>query len=99
MDTVWAAEQIERHPWVKEASVSRSFPSTVNIEIQEYTPTLLLALERMWYVDTEGDIFRAADSSDVNHPILTGIPSEMGYRATQSGSNGDSRCIGYPTGI
>ena len=28
----------------------------------------------MWYVDTEGDIFRAADSSDVNHPILTGIP-------------------------
>lgn len=76
MDTVWAAEQIERHPWVKEASVSRTFPSTVNIEIEEYTPTLLLALERMWYVDREGDIFRAADSSDVNHPILTGIPSE-----------------------
>ena len=76
MDTVWAAEQIERHPWVKDASVSRSFPSTVNVEIKEYTPTLLLALERMWYVDAEGDIFRAADSSDVNHPILTGIPSE-----------------------
>ena len=74
MDTVWAAEQIERHPWVGNIGVS-FLSSTVNVEIREYTPTLLLALERMWYVDTEGDIFRAGDSSDVNHPILTGIPS------------------------
>lgn len=76
MDTTWAAEQIERHPWVKAATVTRKFPGTVNVEIDEYAPTLLLALERMWYVGSEGDIFRAADSTDMNHPILTGIPGE-----------------------
>ncbi len=75
-DTVWAESQIEKHPWVKKASVSRTFPSAVHVEVEEYTPTLLLALERMWYVDDEGDIFRAADSHDINHPILTGVPQD-----------------------
>ena len=74
-DTVWAENQIERHPWVKKATVSRDFPSAISVTIEEHIPTLLLALDRMWYVDAEGDIFRAADSNDINHPILTGIPS------------------------
>lgn len=75
-DTVWAETQIERHPWVKKAHVSRSFPSALTVEVEEYTPTLLLALDRLWYIDSDGDIFRAADSHDINHPILTGIPTE-----------------------
>ena len=67
------AYQIEQHPWVQHVSVSRTFPSVVNIDITEYEPTLLLALERMWYVGQDGTIFRAADSFNMNHPILTGI--------------------------
>ena len=76
LDTTWIAQQIERHPWVKTASVTRSFPSKLVVDIEEYEPTLLLALERMWYVGEQGVIFRAADSHDINHPILTGIPNE-----------------------
>lgn len=67
------AAQIEQHPWIQEATVSRAFPSGVQIDITEYEPTLLLALDRMWYVGEHGTIFRAADNFDMNHPILTGI--------------------------
>jgi cell division protein FtsQ len=72
-DSTLAEIQILQHPWVKDVHVKHSFPSAVEVEIIEYKPTLLLALNRLWYIGSEGYIFRAADNYDINHPVLTGI--------------------------
>lgn len=70
-----AEYKITQHPWIKSAKITRSFPSSVNIDIEEYQPVMVLALEKLWYLDHEGDIFRKADSNNLDFPILTGIPN------------------------
>lgn len=73
-------EQVERwveeHPWIYDAKVTANFPNTIDIEIVEQQPTMLLALEKLWYVNQNGDIFREANKSDLNYPIVTGIPQK-----------------------
>ena len=72
--------QIERsiqdHPWVYDVNVITHFPNQVDIEITEQKPTMLLALEKLWYVNQNGDIFREANQNDLNYPIVTGIPQK-----------------------
>lgn len=70
------AQHINEHPWVKSTTIERQFPSTVHISIEEYKPVLQLALEKLWYVDADGIIFRQADSTNLNYPFLTGIPQD-----------------------
>ena len=76
LNTVEAQNNIQQHPWIKKASVHRQFPSTVTIEIEEYQPIVLLALDKLWYIDKDGDIFRHANSDNINYPIVTGIPQK-----------------------
>ena len=47
--------QIEQHPWIRQAT--GPFPSGVQIDVTEYQPTLLLALDRMWYVGEQEPFF------------------------------------------
>lgn len=68
---------VERHPWVAEASVSRSFPSTLQVRVREHEPVMLLALDHLWYLNAEGEPFRVADSADLDYPVLTGFPPEL----------------------
>ena len=75
INTTEAEYKLKQHPWIKTAKVTRSFPSAINIEVEEYQPVLVLALEQLWYVDKDGDIFRRADSDNLDYPILTGLPS------------------------
>lgn len=67
---------VEEHPWVYDATVNINFPNALNIEIIEQKPTMLLALKKLWYVNQNGDIFREANQSDLNYPIVTGIPQK-----------------------
>ena len=74
INTTEAQSNIQQHPWIKKATVKRNFPSTVTIDIEEYQPVVLLALDKLWYIDKDGDIFRHANSDNINYPIVTGIP-------------------------
>lgn len=76
LNTELIEHKITSHPWIKRAKVTRHLPSRVEIEIEEYKPRLLLSLGLLWYVDSNGEIFRQADSSELNFPVLTGIPKE-----------------------
>ena len=69
--------EIERHPWVKSATIHRDYPSTIRVEVEEYEPVLLLALERLYYVDEEGTPFRSAKSNQLDYPVLTGIRPDL----------------------
>lgn len=68
-----SVERVERHPWVARAEARRVFPSGVEIVVQEHEPAMLLALDELWYVDARGEVFLAADTSDLDYPVLTGL--------------------------
>lgn len=68
-----AVDGVSRHPWVKSASARRAYPGTVEITVEEYRPVLLLALDRLWYVDADGVPFLPATTADIDYPVLTGL--------------------------
>ena len=65
---------LEKHPWIKKATVEWDFPSTVHIQVQEEQVHALLAMEKMWYLNDEGQPFRIASTGDLDYPIISGIP-------------------------
>ncbi|MDP6931586.1 MAG: cell division protein FtsQ/DivIB [Myxococcota bacterium] len=77
VDLGLAVRGMETHPWVKQATATRSFPGTVEVLVEEYEPVLLLALDQLWYVDADGTPFKRARSNDMDYPVLTGINHDL----------------------
>jgi cell division protein FtsQ len=61
-------------PWVRSVSVRREFPDRLIAQITEHRPLALWHdAERLWLVDTEGEIVPIPDLRDfANLPLLTG---------------------------
>ena len=72
-----AVQGVQEHPWVQEASARRRFPGSVEIHVREHQPRMLLAIEQLWLVDEEGQVFTRADSDSMDFPILTGIEPKL----------------------
>ena len=72
-----AVRGIEQHPWVKKASARRRFPGAIEVQIQEHEPKLLLAIGDLWMVDQDGNVFKRANSSLLDFPVLSGIEPNL----------------------
>lgn len=73
---VVVADRVRRHPWVREATVSRLPTGTVSIRVHERKPVLLAlsqAGEPVYYVDAEGFRMPYAPGSDYPVPVLRGL--------------------------
>lgn len=71
------AERLKRHPWIHSASVYRRFPGRIILEIQERTPRAILAAEKLYYLDAQGECFtRLLPGDSTNYPLFTGIAPE-----------------------
>ena len=70
-------KKIAKHPWVRGVLVHREFPRRVVIDVEERTPKAIVALGKLYYVDSDGVIFKevSADES-VKFPLLTGFRAE-----------------------
>jgi cell division protein FtsQ len=63
------------HPWVAGAEIERALPDTIHIRVQERIPIAIINLERLFYLDESGVIFKPVESSDkARVPVVTGIP-------------------------
>lgn len=72
-----ARARAETHPWVAVAAVKREFPDTLRVIVQQREPKLILALDRLYYVDAAGEPFKALAPGDVyDLPVLTGLARE-----------------------
>ncbi|MFH0821884.1 MAG: FtsQ-type POTRA domain-containing protein [Pseudomonadota bacterium] len=72
------AERLKRHPWIRSASVYRRLPGQLVIEIQERMPRAILAAEKLYYVDAQGDIFtRLLPGDPTNFPLFTGVTDQQ----------------------
>ena len=69
-----AVRQIEFHPWVLRATVTRKLPDRVEIAVTEREPTALAALGWLYYVDQEGHVFkRVLPGEKLDYPVITGL--------------------------
>jgi cell division protein FtsQ len=75
-------KKVAKHPWVRRVLVRREFPRRVVIEIEERTPKAIVATGKLYYVDSEGVVFKEVGSGEsVKFPLLTGLrPEELGSR-------------------
>ncbi len=71
--------KVAQHPWVRRVFVRREFPRRVVIEVEERTPKAIVAMGKLYYVDSDGMVFKeVGDGEDVQFPLLTGIrPEEL----------------------
>lgn len=64
----------ETHPWVARATVKRELPDTLRVVVEAREPVMLLALDRLYYVDETGHPFKALTPGDrYDLPVLTGL--------------------------
>jgi len=79
LDTVQIKSDLEKNPWIFEATVKRSWPSTVEIKVMEYVPLALLhspAEEggQLYYVDKKGAPFMSVPvGANLDFPVITGL--------------------------
>ncbi len=66
--------QLMAHPWVAGAEVERELPDTIHIRVKERVPIAIVDLDRPYYLDEEGNIFKPVESSDkATVPVVTGL--------------------------
>jgi cell division protein FtsQ len=70
---------LDKHPWVKTASIHRDWPNRLVIDIVEYVPEVLAVLgkpghQRLYYMDAQGVPFIAVKpGQDLDYPVITGM--------------------------
>ncbi len=74
--------KVAKHPSVRRVLVRREFPRRVVIEIEERTPKAIVAMGKLYYVDSEGVVFKEVGAGEsVEFPLLTGLRrDEVGSR-------------------
>lgn len=77
MDTRSMERALAAHPWVKTVSVTRRFPSSLEISVTEHRAVAMLNLGELYLVNEDGEPFKRVmpgDSFDL--PLITGIDRE-----------------------
>jgi cell division protein FtsQ len=69
------ATRLMQHPWIREASVRRGFPSSVTMNIQEWVPGAVAVGPRSFLVDEQGQIFKSYEVEDyeLDLPLIVGL--------------------------
>lgn len=63
-----------QHPWVRSVEVTRHFPATVSVQVQEHTPEALVVLGDLYVLDAEGEPFKRVTPGDgLDLPLVTGV--------------------------
>ncbi len=77
IDVKKVAAEVESHPWIKSALVSRRLPDALLIEVQEYQAVGLVQLDRLYYVDQDGTPFKVAPPEATNdYVIIHGLTAD-----------------------
>ena len=79
IDTARVADAVRTSPWVKSASVRRVLPGTLLVEVTERVPVALWSDGTLYFVSSEGEVFKRVEPSDsVDLPVITTDSAEVG---------------------
>jgi len=61
-------------PWIESAEIERTLPDEIHIQVRERVPIAIVDFEGFYFLDENGEIFKAVEASDkVAVPFLTGL--------------------------
>jgi cell division protein FtsQ len=74
VDLVDKQAAVESLPYVKTAQLSRQWPDRLLVSVTERVPVAIVNLEKLCYVDADGQIFKRIDpGEEVDLPVFTGL--------------------------
>ena len=74
MNLTLLRQRLLADPWICAAEVEREVPASIHIRVRERVPIAMLNLDRLFYLDQTGEVFKSVQSSDqVRVPIVTGL--------------------------
>ena len=69
-----AERALLQQPWVKSVELHRRLPATVQIRVTEREPAMVVDLDRLYFADADGALFkRALGGDDLDLPVVTGV--------------------------
>lgn len=67
-------EQLTKNPWVAQVHIRRNFPHALSIDIVERQPVGVVSMGYLYYLDSNGDIFKPLQEGDrLDYPVITGL--------------------------
>lgn len=89
IDTEALEEQLENHPWVFQAKITRRLPDTLVIDLQENIPKGIVQLGKqrdLYYIDQFGTPFvMIKPGQDMDFPVITGVATTEGMVKNDNG--------------
>ncbi len=83
VDPAAVAKAVKKeNPWVKDVSVSRHWPDSVVLRVDEYEPYALIAISaehnaKLHYIDRSGIPFvKTSYAMDLDYPVITGLEEQ-----------------------
>jgi len=74
VDLVDKQVAVENLPYVKTAQLSRQWPDRLLVSVTERVPVVIVNLEKLYYVDADGQIFKRIDpGEEIDLPVFTGL--------------------------
>lgn len=71
-------QRLESLPWVKKAEVTRSFPSTLKIMLQEHEASGIVVFRKLYAVNARGELLATVTPAQATSlPLISGIPQEL----------------------
>ena len=69
-----AERAMAQQPWVKSVELHRRLPATVQIRVTEREPAMIVELDRLYFADADGALFkRALGGDDLDLPVVSGV--------------------------
>ena len=65
---------LEKHPWVRSVDLEKHFPHTLMIRVEKQEPRAIVAMEKLYYVNSSSEVFKALEPGDeTDFPVITGV--------------------------
>lgn len=67
-------QKMETHPWIRSVKLIRRFPHTLIVQAEKESPSALVLLEKVSYMNHRGEVFtQVKEWQDMDFPIITGV--------------------------
>jgi cell division protein FtsQ len=67
-------QRLLANPWICAAEVERRLPDSIHIRVRERVPVAMLKLNRLFFLDETGEVFKSVEPSDrIRVPVVTGL--------------------------